>query len=82
MLLKGTVDGLAMVPLSQVIEVDRTRRLLQDDLLQDSACPQILVQAGWTPIDAEPIPPTPRRPVHEVLGDIASLPPWVGPYQP
>ena len=56
MLLKGTVDGLAMVPLSQAIEVDRTRRLL-DDLLQDSACPQILVQAGWTPIAAEPIPP-------------------------
>ena len=30
MLVKGTADGLAMVPLSQAIEVDRTRRLLQE----------------------------------------------------
>jgi hypothetical protein len=32
-LLKGTADGLAMVPLSQAIEVDQTRHLLQDELL-------------------------------------------------
>jgi len=81
MLLKGTGDGLAMVPLSQAIEVDRTRRLLQDELLGDSACPQILVQVGWAPIAAVQIPLTPRRPVDEVLGDITSLSLWMGPYQ-
>ena len=80
MLLKGTADGLSMVPLSQAIEVDRTRRLLQDELLGDSACPQILVQVGWAPIAAEQIPLTPRRPVDDVLGDVASLAPWIGPY--
>jgi nitroreductase len=80
MLLKGTAAGLAMVPLSQAIEVDRTRRLLQDELLDDTACPQILVQVGWAPIAAEQIPLTPRRPVDEVLGDVASLAPWMGPY--
>jgi hypothetical protein len=80
MLLKGAADGMAMVPLSQAVEVDRTRRLLQDDLLGDAACPQILVQVGWAPIAAEQIQATPRRPVDEVLGDVASLAPWLGPY--
>jgi hypothetical protein len=69
-----------MVPLSQAIEVDRTRRLLQDELLRDAVCPQIIVQVGWAPIAREQIPLTPRRPVGEVLGDVASLPPWIGPY--
>jgi len=32
-LAKGTADGLSMVPLSQAIQVDRTIRLLQDELL-------------------------------------------------
>lgn len=80
MLLKGTADGLAMVPLSQAIEVDRTRHLLQEELLADAACPQIIVQVGWAPIAGEQIPLTARRPVDEVLGDVASLPPWIGPY--
>jgi hypothetical protein len=77
---KGTEAGLALVPLSQAIEVDRTRRLLQDELLEDAACPQILVQVGWGPEPFEPIPLTPRRPVDEVLGDVDSLPPGLGPY--
>ena len=79
-LLKGTADGFAMVPLSQAIEVDQTRRLLQDELLRDSACPQIVIQVGWPPVAAEQIPPTPRRRVDDVLGDVSSLPLWIGPY--
>ena len=79
-LLQGTADGLAMIPLSQAIEVDRTRRLLQDELLGDSACPQIIVQVGWAAIAGAQIPLTPRRPVDDVLGDVTSLPPWIGPY--
>jgi hypothetical protein len=80
MLVKGTADGLAMVPLSQAIEEDRTRRLVQNELLGDAVCPQIIVQVGWAPIAHEQIPLTPRRPVGEVLGDVVSLPPWIGPY--
>ncbi len=79
-LLHGIADGLTMVPLSQATEVDRTRRLLQAELLRDSACPQIVIQVGWSPIAAEQIPPTPRRPVQDVLGDVSSLPHWMGPY--
>jgi hypothetical protein len=81
MLLRGTAGGLAMVPLSQAIEVDRTRRLLQDELLGDVACPQIIVQVGWASLPGQQVPLTPRRPVDDVLGDVASLPEWMGPYR-
>jgi hypothetical protein len=80
MLLKGSADGLAMVPLSQAIEVARTRHLLQHELLGDVACPQIIVQVGWALDAGEQVPLTPRRPVDDVLGDVASLPPWLGPF--
>jgi hypothetical protein len=80
MLLKGTADGLAMIPLSQAIEVGRTRHLLQHELLGDAVCPQIIVQVGWAVVAGEQVPPTTRRPVDDVIGDVASLPPWIGPY--
>jgi len=80
MLVKGTAEGFSMVPLSQAIEVDRTRRLLQNELLDDAVCPQIIVQVGWAPVAGDQVPLTPRRPVDDVLGDVASLPPWIGPY--
>jgi hypothetical protein len=80
MLVEGTAHGLAMVPLSQAVEVDSTRRLLQEELLGDAVCPQIVVQVGWAPTAAAPVPLTPRRPVEEVLGSVTSLPPRVGPY--
>lgn len=80
-LLTGTAGGFAMVPLSQAIEVDRTRRLLQDELLADAACPQIIVQVGWAHTADDQVPLTPRRPVDDVLGDVDSLPLWIGPYR-
>jgi hypothetical protein len=80
MLVKGTADAMAMVPMSQAIEVDATRRLLQEELLADAACPQIIVQVGWTTAAAEQVPLTPRRPVDEVLSDVRSLAPHFGPY--
>jgi hypothetical protein len=79
-LLKGTAEGLTMVPLSQAVEVDRTRRLLQDELLGDAAYPQIVLQVGLAPPTSVVIPPTPRRPVSEVISDVASLPTRIGPY--
>jgi len=81
LLVHGTAVGMVMVPLSQAIEVDRTRSLLQDELLSDAACPQIVIQAGWAPPGREQVPLTPRRPLDEVLGDVASLPASLGPYR-
>jgi hypothetical protein len=80
MLLKGTFEGLAMIPLSQAIEVDRTRHLLQHELLRDALCPQIIVQVGSGLSAGAQVPLTARRPVDDVLSDVASLPPWIGPY--
>ncbi len=79
-LLEATAAGLLAVPLTQAVEVDQTRHLLQDELLDDAACPQILVRVGWPPPAGGPIPPTPRRPVDDVLGDVGSLPARLGPY--
>ena len=80
-LLKGAADGLVMVPLSQAVEVDTTRRLLREELLDDAACPQVLVQVGRPAATSLRIPLTPRRPVGDVLSDVASLPSRLGPYR-
>jgi nitroreductase len=65
--LDATDRGLVGVPLSQATEVDETRNLLQTGPLRDRACPQILFCVGWPALDREPLPPTPRRPVVDVL---------------
>ncbi len=64
--LHATREGLSAVPLSQVTEVEETRRVLQGDVLGDLAFPQILVRVGWLPLSSPGLPRSPRRPVDEV----------------
>jgi nitroreductase len=64
--LHATRENLSVVPLSQAIEVDETRRRLQLDVLGDLAFPQILLRVGWLPITRSELAPTPRRPLDEV----------------
>ena len=45
--LQATHDGLSIVPLSQVVEVDETRQALHQDVFDGLARPQILVRVGW-----------------------------------
>lgn len=59
--------GLVGVPLSQAIEVDETRRLLEGRELDGRACPQIILCVGWPCVDLAPLPSTPRRPVTQVM---------------
>jgi nitroreductase len=66
-LLRGAEAGVSMVPLSAALEVAEIRKILQDELLDDVAFPQAVIQIGWQPIANPDIPPTPRRPVDEVL---------------
>jgi hypothetical protein len=80
LLLRGTVAGLAMVPLSQAIEVDHTRRVLQEELLHDTACPQILVRVGWPADDVEDVPITGRRAASAVVCRPSELPGFLGDY--
>jgi hypothetical protein len=60
-------EGLSLVPLSQSLEVEKSRALLRNGVLDDRSCPQLLARVGWPPLDLEPLPRTPRRPLVEVL---------------
>jgi nitroreductase len=67
MWLAATTAGLALVPLSQVIEVPETRTAFQAEVLGSLAHPLLLARVGWRST-ARPVPArTPRRPVSEVL---------------
>ncbi len=62
-------DGLSVVPLSQVIEVDETRSALHHEVLGGLLHPQLLIRIGWQEIARSPLPRTPRRPLDDVLLD-------------
>jgi len=65
--LRAELGGLAVVPMSQAVEVDDTYRVVRDDVLQGRSCPQVLIRVGFLHEDREPEPPTSRRPIDEVL---------------
>jgi hypothetical protein len=65
--LAATVDGLSVVPLSQVIDVASTREAMRTEVLGGLTHPQILVRIGWQEIGRSQLPRTPRRPVDDVL---------------
>jgi len=66
MWLQATLDGLCMVPLSQALEVEETRRALQYDVLDDLAFAQLIVRVGWRSPGRPDLTPTPRRHVDDV----------------
>lgn len=66
-LLAATEFHLATCPLSQPLEIGTTRASLRDRVLQGTASPQMVLRIGWAPVDSEPLPPTPRRPIDDVL---------------
>jgi hypothetical protein len=65
-LLECTMAGLATCPLSHVTEV-RVSRDMVSSWLPHNAVPQILVRVGSAPAGEDVPPPTPRRPLDEVL---------------
>ena len=65
--LAATTEGLSVVPLSQVIEVDETRDALQHDVLGGMARPLMLVRVGWQAISRSELPRTTRRSPEELL---------------
>ena len=59
--LGATRSGLGMTPASQVVEVESTRRLLQDDVLAGLLRPQVLLRVGWpADVPGNPATVTPR----------------------
>ena len=65
-LLTATGFGLASCPLTQPLEVARTRRLVRDAVLGGAVHPQMILRVGFPIADRE-APATPRRAVADVL---------------
>jgi len=65
MWLQATCDNLSLVPLSQALEVAATRRILQNDVLDNLAVAQLMLRVGWPPMSRSELSPTPRRALDE-----------------
>jgi nitroreductase len=65
-LLHATELGLATCALSQPVEVAASRRIVQDEVLDGTAVPQLVLRVGWAPVGT-PLRPTPRRPIDDVI---------------
>jgi hypothetical protein len=65
--LGATLSGMAATAVSQVIEVDSTRRVLQRELFAYTGRPQILLRIGWPDMSRPALPHTPRRALEDVL---------------
>ncbi len=67
MWLQATATGLSLVPLSQLVEVARTRVGLEQLLTPPARLPQVLARVGWQEIGRGDLPRTSRRPLADVL---------------
>ncbi|KLO29754.1 NAD(P)H nitroreductase [Mycolicibacter heraklionensis] len=60
-LLTATALGLASCPVTEPLEIAETRAAVRRDVFGTSGYPQMLLRVGWAPINADPLPATPRR---------------------
>ena len=65
-LLECTMAGLATCPVTHLTEVTVTRELIRS-LMDYDAVPQVLIRVGVVSVTEKVPPPTPRRPLSEVL---------------
>ena len=65
-LLEATIAGLATCPLTHITELAESRDVI-DNLVGDGGFPQVLIRVGQAPVLEETPPPTPRRPLSEVM---------------
>lgn len=73
-LLTATALGLASCPVTEPLEITATRDAVQTDVFGASAFPQALVRIGWAPLNADPLPSTPRRPLRDVVSRLDGTP--------
>ena len=62
MWLAATMEGLSVVPISQVIEVAETRGALELEVLGGLARPLVVIRVGWQAISRQPAGPHPASP--------------------
>ena len=69
-LLTATALGLASCPITEPLEVSQTRESVRADVFGDDGHPQMLLRIGWAPVNADPLPATPRRDLTEYVSDL------------
>ncbi|MCV7166692.1 Acg family FMN-binding oxidoreductase [Mycobacterium stomatepiae] len=60
-LLTATSMGLASCPVTEPLEIPETRAAVHSEIFGGMSYPQMLLRVGWAPINADPLPSTPRR---------------------
>lgn len=70
-LLTATALGLASCPVTEPLEIAETRAEVRRDVFGTGGYPQMLLRVGWAPINADPLPATPRRGLNDTVE-------WVG----
>ena len=66
-LLTATASGLASCPITEPLEIPDIRAAVGADVFGAEGYPQMLLRIGWAPVNADPLPGTPRRPLDEVV---------------
>jgi hypothetical protein len=65
---------LASCPITEPLEIPETRAAVQADVFGADAYPQMLLRIGWAPVNADPLPSTPRRKLAEVVAHLDGSP--------
>ena len=66
-LLTATALGLSSCPVTEPLQISETRDEVRATVFGDTGFPQMLLRVGWAPINADPLPSTPRRPLSEIV---------------
>ncbi|MGE2734265.1 Acg family FMN-binding oxidoreductase [Mycolicibacterium vaccae] len=73
-MLTATAQGLACCPITEPLEVEETRATVRADVFGTDAHPQIMLRIGWAPVNADPLPATPRRELAEIVTGLDGVP--------
>jgi nitroreductase len=65
-LLTATALGLSSCPVTEPLEIPETREAVRTEVFGASGYPQMMLRVGWAPVNTDPLPSTPRRPLAEV----------------
>jgi hypothetical protein len=66
-LLTATAAGRASCPITGPLEIPDIRAAVGEDVFGSEGHAQMLLRIGWAPVNADPLPSTPRRPLGEVV---------------
>jgi nitroreductase len=73
-LLTATALGLASCPITEPLEIPETRAAVRADVFGADEYPQMLLRIGWAPVNADPLPSTPRRALSEMVARLDGSP--------